>query len=157
MSGQVIRHACRPWEASRQRSHVATAEQRRRFGQALQRAREECGLSQRGLADALGVSQASVSQWLLGQTAPRPERVAALERVLRMERNSLAQLLGQVPYNDRSAPPSMSVTEAAEADPRLGIRERRILAAVYRELVHQRELDQAGSGSAADGGAASRA
>jgi transcriptional regulator with XRE-family HTH domain len=135
---------------------VATAEQRRRFGQALQRAREECGLSQRGLADALGVSQASVSQWLLGQTAPRPERTAALERVLRMEPSSLAQLLGQVPYDDRAAP-SVSVTEAAEADPRLGIRERRILAAVYRELVHQRELDQAGSALPADGGTASRA
>jgi transcriptional regulator with XRE-family HTH domain len=136
---------------------VATAEQRRRFGRALQRAREECGLSQRELADALGVSQASVSQWLLGKTAPRPERTAALERVLRMEPNSLAQLLGQVPYNDRAATPSVSVTEAAEADPRLGARERRILTAVYRELVHQRELDQAGSGSAADEGAASRA
>jgi transcriptional regulator with XRE-family HTH domain len=136
--------------------HVATAEQRRRFGQALQRAREECGLSQRRLADALGVSQASVSQWLLGQTAPRPERVAALERVVRMEPSSLARLLGQVPYDDRAAP-SVSVTEAAEADPRLGTRERRILAAVYRELVHQRELDQAGSGLPADGGAASRA
>src|SRR5215211_9552554 len=131
--------------------NVTTAEQLRRFGQALQRAREECGLSQRGLADALGVSQASVSQWLLGQTAPRPERTAALERVLRMEPNSLAQLLGQVPSDDRAAPPSVSVTEAAEADPRLGVRERRILAAVYRELVHQRELDQAGSGSMAVG------
>jgi transcriptional regulator with XRE-family HTH domain len=133
---------------------VATAEQRRRFGQALQRAREECGLSQRGLADALGVSQASVSQWLLGQTAPRPERVAALERVLRMEPSFLARLLGQV-ADDRAAPASVSVTEAAEADPRLGTRERRILAAVYRELVHQRELDQASSGYTADGGATS--
>ena len=136
---------------------MATAEQRRRFGQALQRARKECGLSQRGLADALGVSQASVSQWLLGQTAPRPERTAALERVLRMEPNSLAQLLGQVPYDDRASPPLVSVTEAAEADPRLGVRERQILAAVYRELVRLRELDQAGSGSTADGRAASRA
>jgi transcriptional regulator with XRE-family HTH domain len=144
-------------DAWRQSRNVATAEQRRRFGHALQRAREECGLSQRGLADALGVSQASVSQWLLGQTAPRPERTAALEGVLRIEPNSLAQLLGQVPFDDRPAPPSVSVTEAAEADPRLGVRERRILAAVYRELVHQRELDQAGDAATADGGAASRA
>ena len=136
--------------------NVTTAEQRRRFGQALQRAREECGLSQRGLADALGVSQASVSQWLLGQTAPRPERVAALERVLRMEPSFLARLLGQVADDDRAAPASVSVTEAAEADSRLGSRERRILAAVYRELVHQRELDQPGTGVPADGGPASR-
>jgi hypothetical protein len=74
-----------------------------------------------------------------------------------MEPSSLAQLLGQVSYDDRAAPPSVSVTEAAEADPRLGTRERRILAAVYRELVHQRELDQAGSGSGPDGGAVSKA
>jgi transcriptional regulator with XRE-family HTH domain len=146
-----------PWRHRGRGRNVATAEQRRRFGQALQRAREECRLSQRGLADALGVSQASVSQWLLGQTAPRPERVAALERVLRMEPDSLAQLLGQVPYDDRAAPSSVSVTDAAEADPRLGTRERRILAAVYRELVHQRELDQAGSEAAPDVRAASRA
>jgi hypothetical protein len=73
-----------------------------------------------------------------------------------MEQNSLAQLLGQVPYDDRAAPPLVSVTEAAGADPRLGERERRILAAVYRELVHLRELDQADSWSTADGGAASR-
>jgi transcriptional regulator with XRE-family HTH domain len=144
-------------EDLKQRANVATAEQRRRFGQALQRAREECGLSQRALADALGVSQASVSQWLLGQTAPRPERVAALEGVLRMEPNALARPLGQFSDDNRAAQASVSVTEAAEADPRLGSRERRILAAVYRELVHQRELDQAGSGVPADGGAASRA
>jgi hypothetical protein len=36
----------------------------------------------------------------------------------------------------------MTVVEAAEADPRLGEREQRILAAVYRELVHQRASEQ---------------
>ena len=72
---------------------MATPEQRRRFGKALQRARGECGMSQRDLATALGVSQASVSQWLLGQTAPRPERVAAIERVLRVRPDSLARSL----------------------------------------------------------------
>ena len=36
----------------------------------------------------------------------------------------------------------MTVVEAAEADPRLGEREQRILAAVYRELVHQRAFEQ---------------
>ena len=73
-----------------------------------------------------------------------------------MEPSSLARLLGQVSDDNRAAQASVSVTEAAEADPRLGSRERRILAAVYRELVHQRDLDQADRGSAADGGTASR-
>ena len=127
---------------------MATPEQRRRFGKALQRARGECGMSQRDLATALGVSQASVSQWLLGQTAPRPERVAAIERVLRVRPDSLAQLLGYVSDDSRQPRGLVSVTEAAEADPRLGERERRVLAAVYRELVRQRELDVPADGRA---------
>ena len=127
---------------------MATPEQRRRFGKALERARGECGVSQRDLATALGVSQASVSQWLLGQTAPRPERVAAIERVLRVRPDSLAQLLGYVSDDSRQLPAMVSVTEAAEADPRLGERERRVLAAVYRELVRQRELDVPADGRA---------
>jgi transcriptional regulator with XRE-family HTH domain len=125
---------------------VATAEQRRRFAQALQRAREECGLSQQQIAQALGVSQASVSQWLLGQTAPRPDRVAELERVLRVEPEAFAGLLGHVAADDRQAHAAVSVMEAAEVDPRLGARERRILGAVYRELVRQRQLDIASDG-----------
>jgi transcriptional regulator with XRE-family HTH domain len=129
---------------------VATPEQRRRFGKALQRAREECGGSQRDLAATLGVSQASVSQWLLGQTAPRPERVAAIERVLRVRPGSLAQLLGYVSDDSRWPPAIVSVTEAAEADPRLGERERRVLVAVYQELVRQRELDVPADDRASD-------
>jgi transcriptional regulator with XRE-family HTH domain len=127
---------------------VATPEQRRRFGKALERARGECGVSQRDLAAALGVSQASVSQWLLGQTAPRPERVATIERVLRVRPDSLAQLLGYVSDDSWRPPAMVSVTEAAEADPRLGERERRVLAAVYRELIRQRELDAPADGRA---------
>jgi DNA-binding transcriptional regulator YdaS (Cro superfamily) len=105
-------------------------------------------VSQRDLAAELGVSQASVSQWLLGQTAPRPERVATIERVLRVRPDSLAQLLGYVADDSRRPPAMVSVTEAAEADPRLGERERRVLAAVYRELVRQRELDVPADGHA---------
>ena len=73
---------------------MATADQREHFARALQRARSECGLSQRELAAALGVSQASVSQWLTGQSAPKPGRLAELERVLRLAPNALARHLG---------------------------------------------------------------
>jgi transcriptional regulator with XRE-family HTH domain len=121
---------------------VATADQREHFAQALQRARSECGLSQRELAAALGVSQASVSQWLTGQSAPKPGRLAELERVLRLPPNALARYLGYLPGDEPDSKPVMTVVEAAEADPRLGEREQRILAAVYRELVHQRAAEQ---------------
>jgi transcriptional regulator with XRE-family HTH domain len=120
---------------------VATADQRQNFARALGRARAECGLSQRDLAAALGVSQASVSQWLTGQSAPRPERVAELERVLRLAPNALARHLGSASSDKQDQKPVMTVAEAAEADPRLGEREQRILTAVYRELVHQRAAE----------------
>jgi transcriptional regulator with XRE-family HTH domain len=121
---------------------VATADQREHFARALQRARSECGLSQRQLAAALGVSQASVSQWLTGQSAPKPGRIAELERALRLSPNALARHLGYSPGDEPDAKPVMTVVEAAEADPRLGEREQRILAAVYRELVHQHASEQ---------------
>lgn len=121
---------------------MATADQREHFARALQRARSECGLSQRELAAALGVSQASVSQWLTGQSAPKPGRIAELERVLRLPSNALARRLGYSPSDEPDSKPMMTVVEAAEADPRLGEREQRILAAVYRELVHQRASEQ---------------
>ena len=121
---------------------MATADQRGNFARALGRARAECGLSQRELAAALGVSQASVSQWLTGQSAPKPERVAELERVLRLAPNALARHLGSAPSGEPDRKPVMTVAEAAEADPRLGEREQRILAAVYRELVHQRAAER---------------
>jgi transcriptional regulator with XRE-family HTH domain len=121
---------------------VVTADQREHFARALQRARSECGLSQRQLAAALGVSQASVSQWLTGQSAPKPRRIAELERVLRLTPNTLARYLGYLPADETAPKSVMTVVEAAQADPRLGEREQRILAAVYRELVHQRAFEQ---------------
>jgi len=123
--------------AKQRTAAVTTAKQRQMFAQALQRARNECGLSQRALAAAVGVSQAAVSQWLLGQVSPKPERVAALEEALRVEPHSLARLLGHLPYGEHEPRPRMTVVEAAEADPRLGEREQQILVAVYRELVQQ--------------------
>jgi transcriptional regulator with XRE-family HTH domain len=123
---------------------VATADQREKFARALQRARSECGLSQRELAAALGVSQASVSQWLTGQSAPKPVRIAELERVLQLTPNALARHLGYSPSDESDPKSTMTVVEAVEADPRLGEREQRILVAVYRELVHQRASERDG-------------
>jgi transcriptional regulator with XRE-family HTH domain len=133
----LIGHPVHGDSGPREDECVATADQRRNFARALQRARSECGLSQRKLAAALRVSQASVSQWLTGQSAPKPERVAELERVLRLAPSALAQHLGYAASNELDCRSVMTVAEAAEADPRLGERERQILVAVYRELIRQ--------------------
>jgi transcriptional regulator with XRE-family HTH domain len=119
-------------------ARLASAAQRVAFSQALQRARNDVGLSQGALARTLRVPRSAVSQWELGLTAPRPKTVTELERLLQLEPGRLGRLLGQVPA-DAAKPGSISVSEAIEADPRLGRRERDLLIAMYRQLVRQRE------------------
>ncbi len=123
-------------------ARLASAAQRAAFSQALQRARKDAGLSQGALARTLRVSRSAVSQWELGLTAPRPDTATELEQSLQLEPGSLGRLLGQVPA-DTVKPGSISVSEAIEADPRLGRRERDLLIAMYRQLVKQREAGAA--------------
>jgi transcriptional regulator with XRE-family HTH domain len=117
---------------------LATATQRVAFSRVLQRARRDADLSQGALARALGVSRSAVSQWELSLTTPRPATTTRLEHLLGLEPGTLGRLLGQVPA-DTTKPASVSVSEAIEADPRLGRRERELLLAMYRQLVKQRE------------------
>jgi transcriptional regulator with XRE-family HTH domain len=117
---------------------LATATQRVAFSRALQRARRDADLSQGALARALGVSRSAVSQWELSLTAPRPATTARLEQLLGLEPGTFGRPLGQV-LADTAKPASVSVSEAIEADPRLGRRERELLLAMYRQLVKQRE------------------
>jgi transcriptional regulator with XRE-family HTH domain len=117
---------------------VATKAQRARFRHVLQQAREAANLSQRELARLVEVSHGAVSQWETGEAAPRESMAAALERVLNLEPGYLGGLLGYEPASsiDRAIP---TVAEAAEADERLGPRDRRLLMALYRELVRTRD------------------
>jgi transcriptional regulator with XRE-family HTH domain len=117
----------------RRHAFMTTSAQRDLFRRALRRARQECGLSQRGLGRAIGRTHGAVWQWEQGRGAPDPATVARLEELLRLEPNSLAQLLGYVPSPETG--PMASVVEAVDADPRLGESERELLTAVYRWLV----------------------
>jgi transcriptional regulator with XRE-family HTH domain len=119
---------------------VVTQQQKTAFRRALRRAREAAGESQSGLSQTLGLSRSAVWQWENGETVPTPDNVATVERALRLQPGSLSRLLGYLPAGavDRE---TISVIEALEADPRLGERERELLAAMYRQLVKQREGD----------------
>jgi len=117
---------------------VPTEPQRKAFRKALRRAREEHGLSKRGLALKIGVTQSAVWQWEEGRVSPRPELLAVLEQALDLAPGALAYLLGYLPPEGLSKAP-VSVAEAIEADPRLGGKERKLLVTMYRELVRQRE------------------
>ena len=111
------------------------------FSDALKRAREESGMSLRALADAVEASHTVVAQWERGEHAPRPPRVRMLEHVLQLAPGSLSRLLGYWPTETSDAQP-IGVIEAARADPRLGERDRRILTAVYRELVRRQAKEK---------------
>jgi transcriptional regulator with XRE-family HTH domain len=95
------------------------------------------GMSQRAVARAVGRTASAVWQWERGLGAPDPPTVAELERVLELQPNSLARLLGYLPPSDRDDG-ARSVLDAVNADPRLDERGRELLASVYRWLVRDR-------------------
>ncbi len=113
---------------------MTTAQQREAFCRALRQARSTMGMSQRAVARAVGRTASAVWQWEKGLGAPDPPTVAELERLLQVQPNSLARLLGYVPRSERGDG-AASVLDAVNADPRLDERGRELLASVYRWLV----------------------
>jgi transcriptional regulator with XRE-family HTH domain len=132
--------SCRKQPTATKAASVVTQQQKTAFRRALRRAREAAGESQSGLSQKLGLSRSAVWQWENGETVPTPDNVATVEQALRLQPGSLSRLLGYLPAGavDRE---TISVIEALETDPRLGERERELLAAMYRQLVKQREGD----------------
>jgi transcriptional regulator with XRE-family HTH domain len=117
---------------------MATDEQKAAFRRRLRQEREAARQTQMGLSLKIGVSRSAVWQWEEGRAVPTEENVAALERELGLQSGGLSRLLGYLPADavDRE---TISVIEALEADSKLGERERELLAAMYRQLVKQRE------------------
>jgi transcriptional regulator with XRE-family HTH domain len=116
---------------------VTTAEQRKAFGEALRQALNDARVSGRQLARDLELAPASVSKWLRGKTTPAPETVARAERSLGVSPGTLSRPLGYLLLDELSDHSTSSVAEAVNSDGNLGPRERAVLLAVYRELVHQ--------------------
>lgn len=113
---------------------MTTVQQRDAFRRALRQARVDTGLSQRAVARAVGRTASAVWQWEEGRGAPDAPTVAELERLLRLEPNSLARLLGYVPLS-AGGDGVTSVVDAVNADPRLDEEGRELLTSVYRWLV----------------------
>ncbi len=113
---------------------MTTAQQREAFCRALRQARSTMGMSQRAVARAVGRTASAAWQWEKGLGAPDPSTVAKLERLLQVEPDSLARLLGYVPPSELRDGIA-SVLDAVNADPRLDEGGRELLANVYRWLV----------------------
>jgi transcriptional regulator with XRE-family HTH domain len=124
-TGKPVRHP---------RGMNSRREQREAFRQALRRARQTYGLSQRAVGEAVGRTGSAVWQWEEGRGAPDQATVTKLEEVLDLEPGSLAKLLGYVPAGTDGP---VSVIEALNADPRLNDSGRELLSSVYRWLIRQ--------------------
>lgn len=60
------------------------------FGNRLREARLKKGLNQKELADAMGLTQASISQFEKGQRLPTPANITKLSEILEVPRDFLA-------------------------------------------------------------------
>jgi transcriptional regulator with XRE-family HTH domain len=89
------------------------------FAEALRQALADSGISQRKLARRLDVSQAAVSQWVHGQTVPRPTMARRLEGELGSDPGSLLITLGYVVVDPNGKP--IGVPEVITNDPYWGL------------------------------------
>jgi len=92
--------------------------ERTEFGERIVAAREQAGLSQRELADKLGITQRSLSWWEREPVALKPEQMTSLAAALGV---STDNLLGVEPPKKRGTGPTgkaRKVFEAVSALPR---------------------------------------
>lgn len=109
---------------------MSRKERRAAFGAALKQARQEKGISQRQLAELVGVSHGAVGHWETGRQISE-ENVAALEDALELPRGQLGWILG---YGD--PPATLTAEDGIAGDPTLDERTKRglldVLAAIRR-------------------------
>ena len=104
------------------------------FAHALAAARHGQHLSQRVLADRVGVRQTAVAQWEQGRTTPSNNHVFTLERVLGLTPGALARHLGFGPPTTRQVDRLPGVVETIHADHRLNDQSRHLLIELYQLL-----------------------
>ncbi len=69
---------------AKQKPKTHALPENKRRGQRIRARREELGMDVSELAEAIGVSQPAVSQWEIGVTAPRRQKIAKLAEILRV-------------------------------------------------------------------------
>lgn len=110
------------------------------FGEAIRARLNEMGRSQEWLGAEIAritgrakpYSQNAVSAWITGDNQAPVQVVFAIEQILQLRAGTLSRLLGFLPLTTRSA---RSVPDAIDADPKLSAMGRRVVLAVYEELV----------------------
>lgn len=121
----------------------SSTDSRRAFGQAVGGALALRDLTQRAIAETLGVKQPTISAWLSGESEPASAVVFELERALELPPGHLSRHLGYLPPDAlEAAPPTFEAV--VEADPLLDEPSKRGLLAMYRELTTRRTTSRGG-------------
>jgi transcriptional regulator with XRE-family HTH domain len=112
------------------------------FGQRLRQLREEGSLSQRELAERLGLETAQISRYERGLVMPNAENLIDLARFLRVGVAKL--LLGQEDDSTPSEPPiqDLSLLERFRDVERLSRKDREIVIALIDALIASRQHEE---------------
>lgn len=111
-----------------------TNRKRTKFGERIVAAREAAGLSQRDLAEKLGVSQRSLSWWERQNVALKPDQLAALAESLGV---SADFLLGRDPEKKRGTGPTGKAKKVFEAVSKLPRHQQKKIIDVVESFVAQ--------------------
>jgi len=111
-----------------------TDRKRTAFGERLVAAREAAGLSQRELADKLGMKQRALCWWEREPVALRPEQLTTLAEVLGV---STDQLLGRDTEKKRGTGPTGKAKKVFDAVSRLPRHHQEKIVAVVESFVAQ--------------------
>jgi transcriptional regulator with XRE-family HTH domain len=116
-----------------------TDRKRTAFGERLVAAREAAGMSQRELADKLGMKQRALCWWEREPVALRPEQLTTLAEVLSVTTD---QLLGRNTEKKRGTGPTGKAKKVFEAVSRLPRHHQEKIVAVVESFVAQHAVGQ---------------
>ena len=111
-----------------------TNRKRTAFGERLVAAREAAGLSQKDLAEKIGISQRALSWWEREPVALKPDQLAALAEALGVTAD---HLLGRTPEKKRGSGPKGKAQKVFEAVSKLPRHQQKKIIDVVESFVNQ--------------------
>jgi len=113
-----------------------TKRKRTAFGERLVAARDAAGLSQRDLAEKIGVSQRALSWWEREHVALKPDQLVALAEALGVTAD---HLLGRAPEKKRGSGPKGKAQKVFEAVSKLPRHQQKKIIDVVESFVNQHQ------------------
>jgi len=116
--------------------------QRSPFGQRLFELREAAGITQGEVAEALGISQSTYSDWERGSVAIHPDRLKELAEIVG---TSVAELLGEAKPRRNGSTPGGRLGQNFEAISKLPRRQQTKILDVVEALLAQQTAEASSS------------